>query len=155
MHIKGDSIDNGTISDSVLSPNVSLLTANQVFFGTNMFQGVLVATNPANQFAGTFTGNGAGLSNLNGSQLASGTVADARLSTNVALLNANQVFTGVKTFNNSGNNFTGLFHGNAAGLTNYPASGIIGGLTINVAVMVPGGKTNTFNFTNGILMNIQ
>lgn len=49
---------------------------------------------------GTFAGNGAGLTNLNASQLTNGTVADARLSTNVALLNSNQTFTGSKTFSN-------------------------------------------------------
>ncbi len=47
--------------------------------------GSIMATN--------FTGNGGGLTNLNASQLTSGTVADARLSTNVALLNTNQTFT--------------------------------------------------------------
>jgi hypothetical protein len=35
--------------------------------------------------ANTFTGDGSGLTNLNGSNIASGTVADARLSTNVTL----------------------------------------------------------------------
>ena len=38
-------------------------------------------------------GDGAGLTNLNAGQLATGTLADARLSANVALLNANQTFT--------------------------------------------------------------
>lgn len=42
--------------------------------------------------------NGGGLTNLSASQL-TGTVADARLSANVALLNAGQTFTGTNTFN--------------------------------------------------------
>jgi hypothetical protein len=46
----------------------------------------------------SFTGNGAGLSSLNGTNITTGTVADARLSTNVALLNNAQTFTGTKTF---------------------------------------------------------
>ena len=43
---------------------------------------------------GTFNGNGAGLTDLSAAQLASGTVADARLSANVALLNTNASFAG-------------------------------------------------------------
>lgn len=85
-------------------------------------------TNGANLFSGgfngTFSGNGLNLTNLNGSAIAVGTVADARLSSNVPLLNANQTFTGANTFTgtgtyigansftNWGNNFTGSFFGN-------------------------------------------
>jgi microcystin-dependent protein len=54
--------------------------------------------------AGTFSGSGASLTSLNGSNISSGTVADARLSGNVALLNG----TGPQTF--TGNNkFSGTF----------------------------------------------
>jgi len=48
--------------------------------------------------AGTFSGSGASLTSLNATNISSGTVADARLSANVALLNG----TGPQTF--SGNN---------------------------------------------------
>ncbi len=41
-----------------------------------------------------FTGNGSGLTTLSGTSISSGTVADARLSTNVALLSANNTFSG-------------------------------------------------------------
>jgi hypothetical protein len=51
--------------------------------------------------ATTFSGSGSGLTSLNASSLSSGTVADARLSANVAKLNADQTFTGTNTF--SGN----------------------------------------------------
>jgi hypothetical protein len=89
----------GTVSDLRLSTNVSLLGASQVFSGTNRFTGAVTATNMANRFSGAFTGNGAGLTNLNaGSAFATGTLADARLSTNVARLNATQTFTGVNSF---------------------------------------------------------
>ena len=54
----------------------------------------IVMTNPANVLAG----DGAALVNLNANALASGTVADNRLSPNVALLNAPQTFTGQNTF---------------------------------------------------------
>lgn len=69
-------------------------------------------TNGANAFSGTFSGNGAALNSLNASQLTSGTVADARLSANVALLNGNQTFSGANNFTNTGNRFTGSFFGN-------------------------------------------
>jgi len=58
----------GTVSLAQLP--ASLLTNNQS--GVNL--------------TGSFTGNGAGLTTLNASQLTSGTVADARLSANVSLL---------------------------------------------------------------------
>ena len=76
------------------------------------YSNVVSFSNFTNTFAGTFAGNGASLSNLNASQITSGTVADARLSANVALLNGNQTFTGTNTFTNSDfftgpNSFTG------------------------------------------------
>lgn len=45
-----------------------------------------------------YNGPGGGLTGLNGTQITSGTLPDARLSANVALLNADQTFTGNKTF---------------------------------------------------------
>jgi len=86
--------------------------------------------NGSNSFAGTFSGNGGGLTNLNASSLVTGTVADALLPGDVAFLGHNQVFTGsnsftgpstfsgsgtysgVNTFNNNNNSFTGNFFGN-------------------------------------------
>jgi hypothetical protein len=97
--------------------------------------------------AGIINGNGAGLTNLNASQLASGTLADARLSGNVALLNASPNFSGAVA--------AASFSGNGAGLTNLSADAITGGLTTNLAVLVPGGGTNTLCFTNGVLRAIQ
>ncbi|MBV6457098.1 MAG: hypothetical protein HONBIEJF_00205 [Fimbriimonadaceae bacterium] len=47
--------------------------------------------------AGQFVGNGAGLTGVPAASL-TGTILDARLSSNVALLSANQTFTGSKTF---------------------------------------------------------
>ena len=109
------------------------LPASQV---TGASSNVVSFTNLNNAFSGTFTGSGASLSNLNASQLTTGTVADARLTTNVALLNTNQTFTGtnifngpivstgtnlfsgpntfnsVNTFTNWANSFTGNFFGN-------------------------------------------
>jgi hypothetical protein len=108
----------GTVSAAQLT---GILPASQIA-GTSPNQ--VSFTNGADTFSGAFTGNGAALTNLNGSQVASGTVADARLTTNVALLNNNQTFTGSNQFNgantfngannftNFGNSFSGSFFGN-------------------------------------------
>jgi photosystem II stability/assembly factor-like uncharacterized protein len=62
---------------------------------------VVTNTETGVTLTGTFSGNGAGLTALNASQLTSGTVTDARLSANVALLNANQTFSGTNIFANN------------------------------------------------------
>jgi hypothetical protein len=76
------------------------------------YTNVVALTNGANLFSGSFSGNGTNLVNLNASQLTGGTVADARLSSNVALLNAGQTFSGANNFTNFGNSFAGSFFGN-------------------------------------------
>ena len=93
----------GTISSALISGTYS----NAVSF-----------SNSTNSFAG----NGAGLTSLNGSAVTSGTVADARLSSNVALLNQNQTFTGADTFTGTNlftntNTFTGT--GNYTGVNTF------------------------------------
>ena len=96
----------GKLTAAQLSGN---LPASQVAGGST---NVVNFTNLNNVFGGTFTGSGASLSNLNASQLTTGTVADARLSTNVALLNANQTFTGLNNFNGAiSSTGTNLFSG--------------------------------------------
>jgi len=82
----------GTLSDLRLSANVALLNNEQTFTGAKTF------SNAANLFTGTFTGPGGGLTLLNAGNIASGTLADLRLSTNVALLNTAQTFSAAKTF---------------------------------------------------------
>ena len=57
----------------------------------NFFASAITAT--------TFNGSGANLTSLNAANVSSGTLADARLSSNVPLLNANQSFTGSNSFN--------------------------------------------------------
>jgi hypothetical protein len=53
--------------------------------------------------SGTHSGNGAALTSLNGSNISSGTVADARLSTNVSLLASAQTITANKTLSAAAN----------------------------------------------------
>src|SRR5437867_1363256 len=74
----------GALADACLSSNVALLNGNQSFNGANRF----------NNQANTFSGNGTALTDLSADHLTSGTIADERLSPNVAMLNRNQTFVG-------------------------------------------------------------
>jgi trimeric autotransporter adhesin len=80
----------GTASNALINLSGASLTASNTFSGVNRL------TNVAN----SFSGSGASLTSLNASSLASGTVPDARLSANVALLNTSQTFAGNNTFSN-------------------------------------------------------
>jgi hypothetical protein len=101
LHVNGDIIANNFLGSgaSLNGLNFSQLTGTLLdaqLSGT--YSGGLTFNNVGN----SFTGNGAGLTSLNASNLSSGTVADARLTTNVALLNRDpQTFTGQNNF--SGN----------------------------------------------------
>ena len=147
-------LTSGTLADARLTTNVSQLNRSQIFTGTNNF------TNGANSFAGafsgTFSGNGLLLTNLNATMLSTGTVADARLSTNVALLNRSSIFTATNNFTNEANSFSGTFFGNGLQLTNLNATLLATGtvadarLTTNVALLNRSSIfTATNNFTNG------
>jgi hypothetical protein len=48
--------------------------------------------------ASALSGNGSLITSINGTNISSGTIADGRLSANVALLNASQTFSALKTF---------------------------------------------------------
>ena len=74
----------GLLDDTALSSNIPRLDA-----GGNVFTGTVSGT--------SFTGSGASLTAINGSSIATGTVADARLSTNVPLKNGPNTFTGTQT----------------------------------------------------------
>ena len=89
----------GIIPNALLSPNVAVLT-NIVVFSTNVT-------------AAYFFGNGAGLAGLNASSISSGTLSDARLSTNVAFYNSNANFLTVTA---------AVFTGSGRWLTNVPGA---------------------------------
>lgn len=61
--------------------------------------------------ATSIVADGSGLTDLNGSEITSGSISSARLSSDVALLNANQTFTGLPTFS------SGLTLGSSASTT--------------------------------------
>jgi hypothetical protein len=94
--ISGAAVTSGTVADARLSTNVTL--QGNTFNGNNQ----LVRLDGTSQLPAV---SGALLTTLNGSSITSGTVADARLTSNVALLNSTQTFTGVKSFDTD-TNFT-------------------------------------------------
>ncbi len=106
-------------------------------------------TNGANLFSGSYSGNGLNLTNLNGSAVTVGTVADARLSTNVAFLSANQTFGGSNNFNgpnlftNWNNSFTGSFYGN----------GLVGWI-VAAAASVPAAVDTGYILTSSTLTTV-
>ena len=93
--------------------------ASQIFVGVNYFGGQNFLTNGGNIIAG----NGSGLNSLNAASLNAGTIADVRLSSNVALLNRTQIFSGTNAFTNGANSFTG----DGAGLTSLNSSSLSSG----------------------------
>jgi len=147
--IGGIQISSAALSDAA---NLAKLNANQTFSGNNTFSSA----------SNSFTGNGVGLTNVNAAQLNgqngafyqnagninAGTLNDARLSNNVALLNALQTFTGANTFSNASNSFTG----NGSGLTSLNAtnisSGTLNDLRLSANVTLAG---NTFNSANQLV----
>ena len=60
----------GSVTAAQIPATIARLNGTNAFTGTNLFSGPLIATNNANQISGTFTGNGAGLTNLNALSLA-------------------------------------------------------------------------------------
>ena len=102
-------------------------------------------TNGANLFAGSFSGNGAGVTNVSVTNLV-GVLADSQLPTNTAFLNSNQTFTANNTFNGA-NNFTNLYGNSFSG--SFYGNGLVGW------VVVPGTTTNASIDTGYLLTNSQ
>jgi len=119
----------GTIPATNLPPNVAFLNSNQTFTAANTFSGVVTANNGANAFSGAFAGNGGGLTSVPATSL-TGTLPDARLSSNVALQsNPALSFAGSVT----ATNFIGAGHG----LTNVPGAFFWVTATANVPTSYP------------------
>lgn len=73
--------------------NLVTKTGTNVLTGTNRYTGTVIITNAAS----TISGNGAGLTNLSAGNIASGSLADARLSSNVPLKDGANTFTTTQT----------------------------------------------------------
>lgn len=113
----------GTLADAQLSSNIARLNSDQTFTG------VLNFTNAGN----TFTGNGAGLTNLSGSSISAGTLTRSTLSTDVQ----NGLTTGIADIQARGSAATG----------NSPISIAISGTYAYVANYIA-GALQVFDVTN-------
>jgi hypothetical protein len=96
----------GTLAASQLSGTIASTLVSGDYSNSVSFMG------ESNTFVGLFSGDGAALTNLNASNLVTGTLADARLQSDVARLGANQTYTGTDTYNGpltfkAGDTFTG------------------------------------------------
>ena len=128
---------NGESGFTILSQRRLLFPAPYAVFSTTAGEARAVA---ASNILGVLSaaqlprlqGDGSGLTNLDASQIAIGTFADARLSSNVALVGRDQIFTGSNRFSgsvqltNAANLLAGTFAGDGSGLTNVRASKLIG-----------------------------
>ena len=98
--------------------------------------------------AASFAGDGSALTNLNAASVATGALADTRLSANVDLLNVAQTFTATKTFASvaiTGTATGGAFVGDGSALTNLAWGNVSGkpstlaGYGITTALLTPSG----------------
>ena len=133
----------------ILSPRQPLTASpNAAFALTAASATMAITANTATSATTAATANNAAQLNgqgaafyQNATNISAGTLSDLRLSTNVALLNNAQTFTGAKTLSNAANLFTGTFTGPGAGLTGLNASNITLGtltdlrLSSNVALL--------------------
>lgn len=91
FYTSASNITSGTLADGRLSANVPRLNSPHTFSGAVTFSNA----------SSLFNGSGAGLTLLNATNVSSGTLADARLSSNVPRLNATNAFTATNTFTGS------------------------------------------------------
>jgi len=113
---------------------------------------VLGSFNNAVQFtnaSSTFAGSGAGLTSLNATNLATGTVADARLPSSLPRLSAAQSFTGANTFSNASNSFVGTFNGSGLGLTGLNATNLASGTVADARLSATVARLNVAQIFTG------
>jgi len=124
--------------DSTLAADLARRGSTQTITGATTF------SNTSN----SFTGAGSGLTSLNASNLSSGILADARLSSNVPLKSAGNLFSGANTFSNLGNEFTG----DGSGLILLNASALSTGTVLDARLSgnVPLLNRSSQNFTGSL-----
>lgn len=169
-------IASGTVNDARLSANVALLSGAQTFTGTKDFSAGLTVSAGNIGVTGTITasgaitgativGDGSGLSNLDATDIASGTLNDARLSSNVALLSGAQTFSGTKDFSggvtvSAGNvNVTGtitasgVISGDGSGLTNLSGASVNGSTITGInATNISSGTLNDGRLSSNVVL---
>lgn len=89
FYFNASNFASGTLSDARLSSNVPRFNTSGTFSGNLSFTGSTQFASASFQSAtGTFSGSGAGLTALNATNISTGTLADARLSSNIAKLSS-------------------------------------------------------------------
>jgi len=98
-----------TVGSTIIAPRMQFLPAPYAMLSASARQLVDATGNPVISSTGlnisgaatatSFSGNGAGLTSLNANNVSAGTLADGRLSANVALRNAANTFTSEQTIN--------------------------------------------------------
>jgi hypothetical protein len=91
-------VTTGTLLDARLSINIPRLSANNVFAGTNTFQGIVNIESASS----VIRGDGSGLTALNATQIVTGQVADSRLPSTLARLANANTFTNGQTITTTG-----------------------------------------------------
>lgn len=89
FYTNASNLNAGTVAEARLPATVMRTNSNQTITSENVF----------NNINNVFTGNGAGLTGINAANISTGALPDARLSSNVALRNGGNTFTGAQTFN--------------------------------------------------------
>lgn len=134
---------NSTTNTGLFRPNVGEIAITAA--GEEQLRivdGTITAQNGA-----VLTGNGSGLTNLDASDLGSGTIPDARLSGNVAFENATNTFTANQTFANGDATTPSItFAGNPGTLGISRATG-------NTLGFIAGGSQSFTARSNGITMS--
>jgi hypothetical protein len=137
---QGQTLDRDNLNRAFLSKTA---TGTQIVVGGVTLTGILTAAT----LTGAHTGDGSGLTGLNGTNISSGTVADGRLSSNVMLLATAQTITAHKTFNASSNLY---FAGGTTYYVNNVGTANLNGLTANGVLQANGGLAiaggQTMNF---------
>ena len=156
----------GTLNGLATSA-INAISATTAGVASNVVAGINI--NGAVITNSVFAGNGGGLTNLNASQLTSGTVPLAQLSgitsnqlavtTWQLATNLNGGYAALATNVVSGIAITNafitnsVFAGDGSGLTNLSATSITGGVTTNI--VISSSSSHTFYITNGIIMKVQ
>lgn len=127
-------IFSGTFSGSFIGTitGVPTLAGNNTFTGTNTFTNVLTATNASNVIHGTFTGNGAAITNIDPTHISSGTAAID--------ISGSAVFA---TNSTTSVNFSGGLSGDVTG-----TQGATVVSNVAAANIAAGTNTNAINFNN-------
>ncbi|MEO8105504.1 MAG: hypothetical protein ABI602_04175, partial [Candidatus Saccharibacteria bacterium] len=121
--IKGDLTVAGSSSLHRLKIDGDVVVTGNGTFGGDVTATNIIAQNLSGNFTGSYSGDGNALTGLNASNIVSGTLSDARLSTNVALRDASNTFTNTNTFSSNlivQGTVTGqsaIFAGNVSALT--------------------------------------